>query len=153
MRALRAIVLTGLIVGTMDITSAIIITWCYGGTITRLMQFIASGLLGKSAFSGGMPVAALGLGLHFFIAFSLVIVFYFVRQRLAFLREHAAVSGIVYGIIVYAAMNLIVLPLSRAHPRYSISGVLIQICIHMFIIGLPTALLLGHFSDSSKPYE
>ena len=151
--SLRAIVLTCLIVGAMDITSALIITWYYGGTIMRLMQFIASGLLGKAAFQGGMPVAALGLALHFFIAFSIVIVFAFVRQSLAFLREHPVPSGIIYGLLIYAVMNLIVLPLSAAKPRYSLAGVLIQIGIHIFVIGMPTALLLRRFSERSISYE
>jgi hypothetical protein len=144
--AFRAILITGLIVGAMDITSAIVITLLHGGTITRLMQFIASGLLGKSAFQGGLATAALGLALHFVIAFGLVTVFYFASRKLAFLRGWPVLSGIAYGLIVFAIMNLIVLPLSAATPRHSLSGDLIQIAIHMFIIGLPTSLLLHRLS-------
>jgi len=130
----------------MDITSAIVLTLLRGGTIMRLMQFIASGLLGKSAFQGGLATAALGLVLHFVIAFGLVTVFYFASRKLAFLRQHPVPSGIAYGLIVFAVMNLIVLPLSAATPRHSLSGDLIQIAIHMFIIGLPTSLLLHRLS-------
>jgi hypothetical protein len=146
MRAVRAIAITGLIVGTMDITSAIVITLARGGTIMRLMQFIASGLLGKQAFQGGLPIAVLGLALHFLIAFGLVTVFYFASRRFAFLHQHPVPSGIIYGLIVFAVMNLIGLPLSAAAPRHSLSGDLIQIGIHMFVIGLPTSLLLRRFS-------
>jgi hypothetical protein len=146
MRALRAIALTGLIVGAMDITSAIIITLSRGGTIIRLMQFIASGLLGREAFQGGLPIAFLGLALHFVIAFGLVAVFYFARGRIAFLRNYPVPSGVIYGLIVFAVMNLIVLPLSAATPRHSLSGDLIQVGVHMFVIGLPTSLLLSRFS-------
>ncbi len=148
MRGVRGIAVTGLIVGTMDITSAIIITLLRGGTVIRLMQFIASGLLGKQAFAGGLPIAALGLALHFLIAFGLVTVFYFASGRLAFLRQHPVTSGIIYGLIIFAVMNLIVLPLSAAAPRHSLSGDLIQIGIHMFVIGLPASLLLRRFSYS-----
>jgi hypothetical protein len=144
--AVRAIVVTGLIVGTMDITSAIIITLVRGGTIMRLMQFIASGLLGRQAFQGAVGIAFLGLALHFVIAFGLVTVFYFASRKLAFLRNYPVPSGIIYGLIVFAVMNLIVLPLSAAAPRHSLSGDLIQIGIHLFIIGLPTSLLLRRFS-------
>lgn len=146
MRAFRAIAITGLIVGTMDITSAIIITIVRGGTIMRLMQFIASGVLGKQAFQGGLPIAALGLALHFLIAFGLVTAFYFASRKIALLRQHPVPSGIIYGLIVFAVMNLIVLPLSAAAARHSLSGDLIQIAIHMFVIGLPTSLLLHRFS-------
>lgn len=144
--ALRAILTTGLVVGAMDITSAIVLTLSRGGTIMRLMQFIASGLLGKSAFQGGVTTAALGLALHFVIAFGLVTVFYFASRKLAFLRQRPVPSGIAYGLIVFAVMNFIVLPLSAATPRHSLSGDLIQIAIHMFIIGLPTSLLLHRLS-------
>jgi hypothetical protein len=130
----------------MDITSAIIITLLRGGTIMRLMQFIASGLLGRQAFQGGAEIAFLGLALHFVIAFGLVTVFYFAGGKIALLRNYPVPSGIIYGLIVFAVMNLIVLPLSAATPRHSLSGDLIQIAIHMFVIGVPTSLLLRRFS-------
>lgn len=149
MRAFRTIAITGLIVGAMDITSAIIITISRGSTVTRLMQFIASGLLGPKAFQGGTATVALGLGLHFVIAFSLVAVFYMASRSLSFLRQQAVVSGLVYGLIVFGIMNLIVLPLSAAKPRHSLTGDLIQIGIHMFVIGLPTALLVRRFSSAT----
>ncbi|HZE13593.1 MAG TPA: hypothetical protein VE086_07545, partial [Chthoniobacterales bacterium] len=86
---------------------------------------------------------------HFVIAFSLVALFYAASRRLAFLRRQAAVSGLIYGLIVFAVMNLIVLPLSAAKPRHSLTGDLIQIGIHMFGIGLPTALLIRRFSNAN----
>jgi hypothetical protein len=46
-------------------------------------------------------------------------------------------------------MNLVVLPLSAAKPRHTLSGDLIQIGIHMFVIGLPTALLIRRFSGAN----
>jgi hypothetical protein len=147
--AVRTIAITGLIVGVMDITSAFIIAISRGSTVTRLLQFVASGLIGAKAFQGGTATAALGLGLHFVIAFSLVAVFYAVSRRLAFLRRQAVISGLIYGLIVFAVMNLVVLPLSAAKPRHTLSGDLIQIGIHLFVIGLPTALLIRRFSRAN----
>ena len=149
MRALRTIAITGLIVGAMDITAACIQAISRGATVTRLLQFVASGLIGPKAFQGGTGTAALGLGLHFLIAFTLVAVFYAASRRIAFLRRQAVISGIIYGLIVYAFMNLVVLPLSAAKPRHTLSGDLIQIGIHMFVIGLPTALLVRRFSGAN----
>ena len=140
--------MTGLIVGTLDILSAFIIALWRGSTVTRLLQFIASGLLGPQAFQGGAATAILGLALHFFIAFTLVAVFYAASRRLSFVRQHAVSAGIIYGLIVFAVMNLIVLPLSAAKPRHSVSGDLIQIGIHMFVIGLPTSLLVRRLSGA-----
>jgi hypothetical protein len=146
--AARAIFVTGLIVGTMDIISAFMIALSRGATVTRLLQFIASGLLGPPAFQGGTATALLGLALHFLIAFTLVAVFYATGRSFGFVRDHAISSGIIYGLIVFAVMNLIVLPLSAAKPRHSVSGDLIQIGIHMFVIGLPTSLLLRRLSGA-----
>jgi hypothetical protein len=141
--------MTGLIVGTMDITSAFILALSRGSTVTRLLQFIASGLLGPQAFQGGTAIALLGLALHFLIAFTLVAVFYAARQSIVFVRQHAVSSGIIYGLMVYAVMNLLVLPLSAARPRHSFTGDLIQIGIHMFVIGLPTSLVLRRLSGAT----
>jgi hypothetical protein len=149
--AVRTIAITGLIVGAMDITSAFILAISRGSTVTRLLQFVASGLLGPKAFEGGAATAALGLGLHFVIAFSVVTIFYLIRRGFAVIRSHAVSAGIVYGLIVFGAMNLVVLPLSAAKPRHSLSGDLIQIGIHMFVIGLPTSLLVRRFSGATAP--
>lgn len=149
MRAVRAIVITGLIVGAMDISAAIIVVISRGSTATRLLQFVASGLIGQKAFEGGLATAALGLGLQFVIALSVVAVFYGASRSFLFVRRHAVISGIVYGLIVFGVMNLIVLPLSAAKPRHSLTGDLIQIGIHMFVIGLPTALLIRRFSGAN----
>ena len=133
----------------MDITSAFILALSRGSTIPRLLQFIASGVLGQEAFKGGTATALLGLALHFLIAFTLVSVFYAASRTVSFVRQHAVSSGIIYGLAVYAVMNLVVLPLSAAKPRHSITGDLIQIGIHMFVIGLPTSLLLRRLSGAA----
>ena len=133
----------------MDITSALIMAVARGSTPMRLLQFVASGLLGRDAFQGGAATAALGLALHFLIAFAVVIVFFFARQRLAFTQQWPIASGIAYGLLVYGVMNAVVLPLSRAPVRHALVPDLIQVAIHMFIIGLPTSLLLRRFSGAS----
>jgi hypothetical protein len=46
----------------------------------RIRQSIASGLLGRHAFAGGWQTAALGVLLHFFIAFVIVLVFVLVAR-------------------------------------------------------------------------
>lgn len=138
--------IAGSVVGSLDITSALIMAIVRGSTPTRLLQFVASGLLGQRAFQGGAATAALGLALHFLIAFSVVAFFYLASRQLPFLYRHAFISGTAYGVIVYAVMNLVVLPLSAARPRHALVPDLIQIMIHMFVIGVPTALLLRRYA-------
>jgi hypothetical protein len=149
--ALKTIAITGLIVGAMDITAAIVVVISRGSTATRLLQFVASGLIGQKAFEGGIGTAALGLGLQFVIAFCVVTVFYAASRSFPVVHRHAVITGMVYGLIVFGVMNLIVLPLSAAKPRHTLTGDLLQIGIHMFVIGLPTSLLVRRLSGATSP--
>lgn len=133
----------GSVAGALDITYAIAF-WAVrsGVPATRVLQSVASGLLGAAATRGGLPATALGLGLHFFIAFSFAAFFYLVSRRVPILIRHAVVSGIVYGVGIFALMNLVVVPLS-AFPRkltFPPAVLITGLLIHMFGIGLPIAL-------------
>ena len=89
-----AILIGGLIAGILDITSAILITLYYHGSVTRMLQGIASAAIGKSAFDGGTGTAALGLGFHFLIAFIWTIVFYVASRKIGFLTAQPIVAGV-----------------------------------------------------------
>src|SRR5512146_3270726 len=92
-RPLTAILAAGLLCGVMDICAALL-TWMPRGASARIiLQGIASGLLGPSAFHGGAATAVLGLFLHFFIAFSWATVFYLASRKLAFLTRRPFLSG------------------------------------------------------------
>src|SRR5215472_5633607 len=102
----QAALVGGLIPRTVDLTAAFIrYGWGVAGGI-------ASGLLGPSARQGGVGTYILGVCLHFFIALSAAAVYYLASRKLEFLKEHALVCGLFFGIAVFLVMNLIVLPLS-----------------------------------------
>ena len=148
-RALRAILLGGLIAGTLDISYACIFSYLMRGTSpVRILQSVASGTLGEKARTGGLKTAALGLVLHFLIATTAAAVYYLASRQLRVLVNQAIICGILYGVIVYLFMNFVVLPLSAIPFKMSyawpalISGLL----IHMFGIGLPIALVTRKYS-------
>ncbi|HET8625455.1 MAG TPA: hypothetical protein VFM14_17980 [Gemmatimonadales bacterium] len=138
-----AIVLAGgLVAGTFDIIYACTY-WAIKRDLPaqRILQSVASGLLGKTAFDGGVRTAALGLALHYFIAISMAFTYYVVAQRWAFLREKAVVAGIAYGLLLYVIMNYIVVPLSRAGPGAKDPlWIGLSVLVHALLIGLPIAL-------------
>ena len=108
---------------------------------TRVLQGIASGLLGPAAFQGGLRTAALGLALHFVIAFVCAAVYYAASRVLPVLAQRAVVCGMLYGVAVHLFMNQIVLPLSRVNFRTPPwQFVAVMIVIHMLFVGLPIAL-------------
>jgi hypothetical protein len=63
--AVFAILVGGLIAGAIDITYALGFSASRGVAPTRILQSVASGLLGPSSFEGGTATAALGFVLHF----------------------------------------------------------------------------------------
>ena len=148
-QALRTIILAWLIVGVLDITSAFVIATLKGTGSIRMLQGIASGLLGPRSFDGGLATAGLGLAIHFFIALVVVSVFYVASRKINFLTRQPFLSGLVYGIAVYLFMYWIVIRLvfPNAHP--SLSRDVTAVIIHITLIGLPTALVIGHFSKPS----
>jgi hypothetical protein len=139
--ALPAISVGGLLAGSLDLGSAFV---TYGAGVPRV---IAGGLLGPGAFHGGVGTYALGIALHFFIATSAAAVYYAASRKLAFLKEHALVCGLFYGIAVFLTMNLVVLPLSALHVRgpFQLAGLIQGLLVHMFFIGLPISLSVRRF--------
>jgi uncharacterized membrane protein YagU involved in acid resistance len=146
-RALPTIALAGLIAGILDITSAFVIAGIKGTGSIRMLQGIASGLLGQRSFEGGMTTAGLGLAIHFLIAFTAATVFYVASRKFSFLTQHAVVSGFLYGIAVYFFMYWIVVPLAFPTARHSMSRDVTAVIIHIASIGLPIALVVRRFSN------
>src|SRR4029450_5286741 len=146
-RALPAIGFAGLIVGILDITSAFLIAGIKGTGSIRMLQGIASGLLGQRSFEGGRATAGPGLAIHFLIAFTAAAVFYAVSRKFSSLTQYAVVSGLLYGIAVYIFMYWIVGPLAFPTARHSVSRDIIALIIHIVLIGLPIALVVRRFSN------
>jgi hypothetical protein len=145
----KPIVWAGLIAGAMDITAAFVVYGFFGATPLRILQGIASGLLGPSAFEGGMATAALGLLCHFTIAFGAATVFFVLSRKIPFLTSQFLLAGVLYGIAVYFFMGRVVIPLSRVHRNpFSLKMMVIGIVIHIFCVGLPISTTMKRFAAS-----
>ena len=69
-------------------------------------------------------------------------IFYLASKAIRVLTRHPVIAGVFYGILIYAVMNLVVLPLS-AFPRkvsFPLVVLVTGILVHMFCIGLPISL-------------
>jgi hypothetical protein len=139
--AVLAISVGGAIAGVLDLTQAIVL---FG---RRIPLVIAAGLMGRQALQGGAATYALGVLLHFSIAFSVAAVYYAASRRLRFLIEHPIVCGLAYGAAVELVMNLVVLPLSALHSRgpYQLYDLILGLLVHMVVIGLPVAFSIRRF--------
>ena len=141
-RAFDTIVLGGFTAAVLDIADAFIVTTINGGTPTRVLQTIASGMLGREAYQGGAPAAALGLALHFLIACSAASVFFLISRLFPAVLRHVAVSGMIFGLGVWAFMYYAVLPITFRRPNVLPAWPMLlnQLGIHALGVGLPIAL-------------
>ena len=149
-RAIRAIIAAGLVVGVLDISSALVIWLQRGVALLRGLQGIAAGLLGPKSYEGGIVTAGLGLALHFFVAFVVVSIFYLASQRIPFLTKQPFVSGMFYGIGVYIVMYWFVLPTAFSTFRHRFSNELLAVAVHISLIGLPTAFIMRRYSQLTE---
>jgi len=150
--AARTIAIGTLVVGTLDISDAIIFFGLRNHVPPiRIFHSIAGGLLGREAArAGGLPTAFLGGFLHYFIAFGIVTTYYLASRKIPLLTRHPWSAGAIYGVLVYLFMNLVVLPLSALHVSPNLApsvGLLNQVLIHIFGIGIPSAL----FARAARP--
>lgn len=132
----------GLVAGALDIAYACTF-WALkaGVPVQRILQSVAAGLLGKASFEGGGATAALGLGLHYFIALSMSLAYYLVARRQPLLSQRPLLCGAGYGLLLYVVMNYAVVPLSAAGPGSKDPlWITLSIVVHALLIGTPIAL-------------
>ncbi len=146
------VLIAGTLVGILDGAFAVAI-WVVVlkvATIPRVFQGVAAGLLGREAArSGGLPTAALGLAIHFLIAMSWAAIYLLIYRRWPALRRAtrstggAIAVGLAYGMLVWLAMDFLVLPLTRVTGTpVSSPHFWTQLIGHPFVVGLPIALVV-----------
>lgn len=137
----QAIFWGGLVAGLLDAVDGVIAYGTEGLNPIQVLQYIASGALGKSAFQGGVATAALGAAFHFSIAWVAAAIFVLASRRLQLLKTHAVPAGLLYGVAVYFFMNYLVLPLSAvAAGTFQLGLFLNGVIGHALFVGLPISL-------------
>lgn len=144
--ATRIFIVTVLLAGSLDLAYACLVAPFRGYPATAVLQAIASGLLGRQAFSGGADVMALGVLLHYAIIGGMALVPWLAIARWPRLADWAVPVGLGYGALLYATMNHVVVPLSAAPitPRTKWSDILPELLVHMVFVGLVLALGARH---------
>lgn len=143
--AAKAILFGGLLAGIFDIAAAFVIFGRRGATPLEVLQSVATGLLGRDAYTGGWRTGLLGGALHFLIATGAAAVFVAASRALGILMQRPVISGLLYGIAVYLFMNLVVLPLSAVRRRPFALDITL-IIVHMLCVGLPIALVTSRYT-------
>ena len=144
----------GAVAGTLDILYAIGF-WSFKGVpAARILQSIAAGVKGKDAFTGGGASAALGLTLHYLIAIGMAAAFALVaRYRWPGLLARPVRYGLLYGLLLYALMTYVVVPLSAAPGGGGGNALWIgcSLVAHAVLVGLPIALIVRRAFGGGTP--
>ena len=135
----RATLLATLAAGTLDILAAIVTNLQVSAQV--VLQSVAGGWLGSATYRGGWPTAALGLASHYAIMLGIAAVYLLAAARLPVLRRQWILAGIVWGVVVWAAMAFVVVPLSAStlSSPDSLQAAIEPIVIHILCVGLPIA--------------
>ena len=144
----KAVILGGLIGGALDLTFALCWAGYNGVSPMALLQIVASGAFGAAAREGGMPMAAAGAVCHFGLSLLWATLFAYAARRIAWLRTRPLLIGALFGIVVFFAMRLVVLPLS-AYPNpvhFTMPGALYDLLSHMVLFGVPIAWCRARFA-------
>ena len=130
---LTAILRGGLLAGTVDIAAASLIN---GISPLIILRAIASGLLGRAAFQGGLPVALLGLFLQWAMSLLIAAIFVVAAQWMAWMRKRWVAAGLAYGVVVFVVMEYVVVPLSAAMKPHFTTWSLLENVAAMLLFGL-----------------
>jgi hypothetical protein len=144
----KAILAGAIIAAILDICDPIIFYGLRGVAPIKIPQSIASGVLGRAAYSGGLRTALLGLAFHLFIALVWTTLFVMAARVLPFLMRYPVVSGLLYGAFIYVVMYYLVLPRSNVFPRNHPTTVVLlnNIAAMVFLVGLSISLSNRRFA-------
>jgi len=151
-RLLRWLLFTGLVTGSIDALMAIITNSKIPPEI--IFKFIASGVFGKLGFTPGSEMIIYGVLFHYWIAFAWSVLFFILYRQLLHLLKFRILFILVTGIVIWAIMNLAVVPLSQAHPQpMHLVGALKNMAILIFAFGLPITLIADKYYSVSPRGE
>jgi hypothetical protein len=145
----KAALLGGVVAATIDVGAASLIN---DRSIPFILHSIAGGLLAERSFAGGARTAILGLILQEGMGVSIAAIYVVASRFLPALTRHWALSGLLYGAVIFVVMNYVVVPLSawRAVPAFS-AWTLIGNLAAMFLFGVIVAFFSSHRTRNLPP--
>jgi hypothetical protein len=137
----RAVLIAGLAVGSLDGLEGAVFYFVTAGLVPfQVFRFIASGMLGASAFDGGLLTVALGGTIHYALSFLFAAIFLLAYRTNSTVRQHWISIGLAYGVGVWAFMTFVALPMSAVQPSpFSWLAIANGAIGHALTVGLTSA--------------
>jgi uncharacterized membrane protein YagU involved in acid resistance len=146
-----AVLLTGLIAGILDLTIGVLGYYVMATGhlpeniptyFKNVLRYIASAAFGKGEGNESTMELA-GLFFHFFIAISFTWFYFLIYPSIRLFHRSILASTIIYGLFVWAMMNMVIVPLSAlktpAIPP-DMKKALLQAVVLMVCIALPVTI-------------
>lgn len=142
---IKAILLGGLVGGTVDIFSASLISFL---SPLLIMRFIAAGLLGPGVIKGGLDISLIGLVLQWLMGLIIAAIYVLASRSLTWMHRDWRLTGIAYGVPVYFVMTYVVVPLSALHhwTPFDLKGFLLNMAAMMLF-----GLIIAYATHRSAP--
>ncbi|MCJ8209910.1 hypothetical protein MUY27_09330 [Mucilaginibacter sp. RS28] len=140
------LLLTFLLAGTMDALAAIIFS--RSASPEMIFRFIASGVFGTAAFTGGKSMVALGVLFHYLIAYIYTATGFILYPNIRRVFRNKLLIAFLYGFCIWVIMNYVVLPLSntpKSHKPLTLYSLAVGLGALVFCIGLPIAVMAGKY--------
>jgi hypothetical protein len=141
----------GLLAGSLDISLAFLYSYINrGSSPAAVLRYISKVALGKTSITSPAMSALAGLLVHFAIAFAWTILFFSLYSILKLMKLHKIVTGIVYGLFVWAMMNMVILPLWNQSsfvfkPESAVNAVIL-----ILAIGIPLSFIAhGYYTKKN----
>jgi len=133
-----------LLTGTLDGIAAIAANWKLPAA--TIFKFIASGVFGNAAFAGGTEMICYGVLFHYLIALAFTTFFFLLHPMYYSWFRTKFFTGLFYGALIWTVMNLLVVPLSHAHPKTpSVGNALEAFAILVVCFGLPISYVATNY--------
>ena len=127
--------------GTLDILFAMILTVAFGRQIPNMLRYVGSGPF-PAATEMGAAGAILGLLVHFALMATMAAVLMLYLRRNPRYLDHPIWLGVGYGLVTYAVMNWLVVPLRFGTPLPPRPlSIATQLFAHICLVGIPMALV------------
>ena len=153
--SLRAILWGGAAAGTVDMIVATANNVGRGRAPLDGWRFVASGLIGKAALGGGWVTGVVGLVVHYGLTTIMATLFVLAARRQPGLLRSPWVSGLIYGALIFAAMNYVIVPHSAVPVWKMPSGFWANLngaMGHGFFVAVPIVSIARHFLGQEQRF-
>lgn len=142
-RALRMpwLLVGGYTVAALDMLAAMAYWAPDGVSAIRVLQSVATWILGPAAYNGGMATALLGAFVYAQVMWGVVALYRAIARRYPVLLRRPVTCGVLYGAVAYVAIFQVTAPLlSGIRPAFDPLWVATCVVVYTTLVGIPCAL-------------